>query len=912
MTRSDESHFVPDALAGSRTRVAFFAGMGLGIALVIAGGLFSALSIRALVDSSAQVTRTLALLEAVQEIETSLALLEAALRRQLWSGSAADAVRVSRLAAKVQEDTAAVGQPLQDNPRQAQLFKMLEADITRRIALVQDYVRLRQAGNKTSASRFAFDPRIEKLRSSNRREIDAIQRNKKRLLAERQQRLNASTIRAFALTAFTTIVGTLMIVLAGLLGARENTRYRRMHAVLRRALDELQAATAERDRFFAMSLDILVIATAEGRFKFASPGVTRVLGWSVAEFLAKPILEHVHPEDVEATAKEVERQTKRGEAVLGFENRYRHKDGSFRVLSWTSVPHGDDLLYAIARDVTEDYRTLQALRALTVEAERANLAKSNFLANMSHELRTPLNAIIGFSEMLADRTFGELNDKQARYVGNVLSSGKHLLELINDILDLAKVESGRMELHREEVDVGEAIDKSLAMVRSLAQKKELRIQSDIEEKLEPILADRSKLVQVLINLLSNAVKFTPNDGSIAVSARRAIALVDGDPPDPVCVLQIIVRDTGVGIAPEDQDRVWKEFEQVDSGLARQESGTGLGLPLTRKLVELHGGTIRLQSSGVPGEGCTFVVELPFTADRTMASGQQNPQEAQLDIPPVEPSNLIESQEPQAKRSNPERPLVLVVEDNPGAAYLLQSYLREGGYDVALAGTAAEALQMARELQPVAITLDIILPDRIGWEVLGELKEHPATVDIPVIVVSITDERELGFSLGAVDVLIKPIVREQLLRSLELGAAASGKPIRKLLIVDDEPEALAALAGLLEAAGFLVQTADGGAQALDAVNADRPDAVILDLVMPQISGFEVVRRLRSDPLTQSLPVFVYTGSSLTAEEVVALRGSVHAIAAKSDPGQLLADIRRLTKMSGQRSGPTRPVGEASIR
>jgi signal transduction histidine kinase/ActR/RegA family two-component response regulator len=368
------------------------------------------------------------------------------------------------------------------------------------------------------------------------------------------------------------------------------------------------------------------------------------------------------------------------------------------------------------------------------QLEVASRHKSEFLANMSHELRTPLNAIIGFSEVLTERLFGELNDKQAEYLEDILGSGRHLLSLINDILDLSKVEAGRMELEPSVFALTEALDNGLTMVRERASRHGITLTLDVDRDIGPIEADERKIKQVIFNLLSNAVKFTADRGRVDVVARR----VDGG-------VQVSVRDTGIGITEEDQARIFEEFQQVGDSGPRE--GTGLGLALSRRFVELHGGRIWVHSQ--PGVGSTFGFVLPAHARKTEPSTDQSLQASTRASPGSEGN----------------RRLVLVVEDNPQAADLLTVYLRADGFAVRVATDGEAGLAMARELLPVAIVLDIRLPKLDGWDVLAMAKADPAIADIPIVVVSMLDERGKGFSLGAADYLIKPVQREALLATL---------------------------------------------------------------------------------------------------------------------------------------------------
>jgi PAS domain S-box-containing protein len=363
----------------------------------------------------------------------------------------------------------------------------------------------------------------------------------------------------------------------------------------------IERGRAEQDRFFTLSLDMLCIASSDGYFKRVSPAFTRTLGWSVEDLMARPFLSFVHPDDQAATLGEVERQASSGEEVLHFENRYQHKDGSWRVLSWMSVPQPGGLMYATARDVTLSKRFEQTLREKNLELESANLAKDRFLSNMSHELRTPLNGIIGFSEFLVDEKPGKLNDKQKEYLNDVLSSGRHLLQLINDVLDLSKVAAGRMELYPEEFLMAKAIDEVCSVISPLASKKGIAVRKEIAPGIEKVTLDLQKFKQVLFNLLSNAVKFTNDGGRVEVVAG----------PYGTQRLRLQVRDTGIGIEAEDFEKLFVEFKQIDSGSARTYEGTGLGLALTRRIVECQNGSIWVESE--PGKGSTFSVVLPYGA-----------------------------------------------------------------------------------------------------------------------------------------------------------------------------------------------------------------------------------------------------------------------------------------------------------
>lgn len=492
------------------------------------------------------------------------------------------------------------------------------------------------------------------------------------------------------------------------------------------------------------------------------------------------------------------------------------------------------------------------LEELVLERERliadlraAGAAKSDFLAAMSHELRTPLNAIIGFSELLLDPGVDSAaNPVTVReYSDHIHQSGLHLLELINDVLDLAKVEAGRIDLKPVAFDLDALGRQTIETMRPLADRKSIALTIDGRAE-QSFVADPARIRQVAFNLLSNAIKFTGQGGSVTLA-------IETDAEKA----RLSVTDTGAGIPANELERIFEAFQQGSRTGRAHVEGTGLGLALTRQLVEAHGGRITVESE--VGVGSTFTVNLP----RRVADG--------LDVP--------------SPTLQPGRPVVLVVEDDPAAADLLRVYLEAAGFGVAVTPSGRLALDWAAELSPSAIVLDILLPDIDGWEVLQRLKRNAETQGIPVLVVSVVDDRPLGLALGAVDYFVKPIARDSLLDAIGRLTFTTKVQTRVVtaLVIDGDPTADARYRALLEPEGFRVISARDGASGNEQARELQPDLILLDVLLPDIDGFEVVARLKGDPLTTAIPIWVTTPSDLRPEDKARLNGNVLGIAERGE-------------------------------
>jgi signal transduction histidine kinase/CheY-like chemotaxis protein len=543
-----------------------------------------------------------------------------------------------------------------------------------------------------------------------------------------------------------------------------------------------------------------------------------------------------------------------------------------RVSERTTANGGVVATYA---DITELKRREAELAGLVNELEiardaanEASRTKSSFLANMSHELRTPLNAIIGVTEMLREDAVDFKRDDEFEPLDRVMRAARHLLALINDILDLSKIEAGKMDLHLEEFGVAPLVEDVLKTIETLAAKNNNQLVVECTPQVGSMHADQTRVRQALLNLVSNANKFTER-GSVTVRAQRQHEFGRD-------WITIDVSDTGIGMTPEQMGKLFQEFTQADSSTTRKYGGTGLGLAISRRFCQMMGGNITVQSEF--GRGSTFTIRLPATVGASQPAA-----------PEVLPSSIL-------KPAPIDAPLILVVDDDATVRDFVGRFLEREGFSVAKADGGREGLRLARELHPAAITLDVMMPDLDGWTVLAAIKGDPELTDLPVVLMTIIDEKNRGYALGATDYLVKPVDRVKLVAVLN---ALCGPRAGHLLMVDDDDLGRRQMRAALEHHGWTVTEAADGRDALLRLNEARPDAIILDLMMPEMDGFAFLEEMRGNAVWRDIPVVVVTARDLSADDRNRLNGGVERIIQKTDRDEMLFQVRSVLAKCVQR-------------
>ena len=611
----------------------------------------------------------------------------------------------------------------------------------------------------------------------------------------------------------------------------------------------------------------IVNADLDMNITSCNPAFEKLFGYKGEEVTGLNLDQLVTDEGMLGEAQAYSEEAFAGRKSVGIGKR-RRKDGSLIDVEIFTIPvmvGGERVgIMALYHDITELLRARQ-------DAEAANAAKSQFLASMSHELRTPLNAIIGYSEMLQEEVEELGHDDLAPDLQKIRSAGKHLLALINDVLDLSKIEAGRMELYLETFDVRATIDEVATTVRPLVEKNGNRLVVTCADDVGTMRSDTTRIRQVLFNLLSNASKFTAS-GNITLEVARESGGAAGD------WIVLRVSDTGVGMTPGQLGRLFEAFSQAEASTAQKYGGTGLGLVISRRFCELLGGDISVESE--VGAGSTFTARLPAELAETAPEATRVA---------ADPASEPGEQRPGEARG---RSTLLVIDDDPAARDLLRRFFSKEGFHVEEAANGEAGLRLARKLRPDVITLDVLMPGMDGWEVLAVLKGDAELSDIPVIMVSILDEVNMGMALGASEYVTKPIDRDRLAAILK--RYTRDGEARLVLVVEDDPSTRSMLQRLLEKEGWTVIEAENGRIALERISETRPELILLDLMMPEMDGFEFLDELRRREGHGSIPTVVITAKDLTEQDRKRLNGGVDRVVQKGAYGreELLAQVRDL--------------------
>lgn len=834
--------------------------VALGLVTLI--GIASVTSIQRFADTSSDLSSTHAALTELHSALANLMEAESGQRGFIITGDERHLSTYADATATILRQVSRLRTQTSEDPDQQQRLAQLSSLISTRLRLMTSVIDTRRAGGEVAAGQLVATGGGTEVMDSIRVVAAGFERTELDRLARRTARARARARMAVGIIGGGSLFAFLVVLGSGLVIRRDMTERRRAEHALRESETLLSQ--------FMENLPIGVMVIDEAwQPRFANNAAVEILGPSVLIDNGGPPLElltasaDVYPEKQRPLNRALAGET------CSVDDAAVRVDGRLIPLQVSAAPIYDAsgrIAYAIAAfdDITARRDDEVALRDAVESAEAASRTKSDFLARMSHELRTPLNSVIGFATILLKNKAGNQRDQDLAYLERILENGKHLLLLINDILDLSKIEAGKVEIEQDTTDLNELVASVTAQFDMHENRDTVPVITDLPDRVDSVVTDPARLRQILINLVGNAVKFTER-GSVTVS-------VDVKPGTRTAVA-IRVADTGIGIPADRLEAIFDAFEQAESSTTRKYGGTGLGLPISRALCELLGYRLRVGSR--VGEGTVFTVDM-------------RPGEARPDAAPRElgPGADVPASDATVRGRSGER-LVLVVDDEPDSRILLTHYVEEFGCRAVTTYSATSALMLARELKPDLITVDLMMPELNGWQLLRGLKDDPELADIPVVIVSVVAEESRASLLGALELLQKPVDRSELFSVLR---RVVGNARARILIIDDEADARHVLQDMLEDHASAVRSARNGQEALAVLRNFEPDLVITDLVMPVMDGMTFLEIFRSTPRFQHVPVIVVSGKDISMDERDRL--GRHASAVLSKGNALETDLRRV--------------------
>ncbi|EDN69552.1 Signal transduction histidine kinase [Beggiatoa sp. PS] len=606
----------------------------------------------------------------------------------------------------------------------------------------------------------------------------------------------------------------------------------------------------------------------DGTLVTINPAYAQMIGRSITETLKLNYWNDIVVEE-NITNEQTQLQVlKVGECYGPFEKEFRHKDGYYVPVKLSAriiEREGEYYAWSHVENISGQKWMIMELKQAKKKAEEANISKSLFLANMSHELRTPMNTIVGYTEMLEEEIKECPNPNLLQDIKSIHAAAKHLLGLVDGILDISKIEAGKIHLYSERFDLKTMIQNTITTIQPIIEKKANALQISFDEDLGEAYTDLTKVRQILINLLSNASKFT-DQGIITLEVRRQRTQGDW--------ITIRVSDEGIGMTNEQQANLFQVFTQADASISRKYGGTGLGLAITKHFTQMLGGTIHIESEF--GKGSHFKVRLPaqMSANKQTQNGFVDNTTVRMSDSPIENSVL------------------LVIDDDETVRDILEAYLSKVGYQVIGAASGPEGIKLAKQMRPDAITLDVMMPGMDGWDVLSQLKADPELAHIPVIMLTMTEEKDIGYSLGAAEYLTKPITRTELIQVLRKYRSDKARSI--VMLIEDDPTTRQMMIRMLQKVGWQVIEAENGEVALQKVQKQQPDLILLDLMMPKMDGFEFLIQLRQQKACSSIPVVVLTAKDISMEDRLWLNNKVDTIFQKGSytRDELLVQLRQL--------------------